>query len=254
TARESGLELLTHADKAQVQSFVVIDPSVLAFAENQTSNLEISESVIQVDSALTRGNLSASLALDRSVANLHKLSGVEPTVYFMSEDKINDQVTSIYRSVRFSEKPWASLRSLEVSSPKLGDSARLPVVGRHSTYSKTPWPELLSDIKLTYVQPDIAQTRICEDLSVLSQKAQKVITNNSEVLTGSSMKLTDYLDSLDFWVMQNSERMVTTVPAGVIDAMCRGLVVILPPEFEPIFGSAALYSKPKNVAALIKRV
>lgn len=251
---KSGFELLTLGDKAQVETLVVIDPAVFVFAENLVSSLEVVEAVVQVESEAARGGVNPTIALDRSVSNLRKMFSIEPTVFFMNEAKTNEHLRRTYHSVNYSDAPWASIRSLSVTQAKSADPERLPTIGRHSAYSKTPWPELLSDIKLVYVQPDTARTKVYEDLSDLSQKAQELITHNSEIISASSVQLTDYLDSLDFWIFQNSSRKVTAVPAGVYEALCRGLVVILPPEFEPIFGSAALYSKPKQVAGLVKRV
>ncbi|NWO07581.1 MAG: glycosyltransferase family 2 protein, partial [Alteromonadaceae bacterium] len=254
SAKNIGFEFLTLVDRAIVEALIVIDPAVLVFAENLKTNLEVTESAIRLESPFDRSQLAPTIALDRSVENLENIFGVEPIVFFTEEGGLNEQLRLIYHTVKFSDSNWKSFRSLPLTQPKTYEPDRLPIIGRHSRNTNTPWPENLEEIRLAYVQPDLSRTRIYEDISHLSQTAQELLTSGAEIVSAEHVPLTDYLDSLDFWVVQFSGRKLRTIPSGVYDALCRGLVVILPPQFEPIFGDAALYSEPKQIPNLVKRV
>ena len=62
----------------------------------------------------------------------------------------------------------------------------------------------------------------------------------------------DFLAGLDFYVYYHSDEWVEAFGRTILEAICTGLVVILPAKFKPMFGESALYGPPSEVARTIQ--
>jgi glycosyltransferase involved in cell wall biosynthesis len=67
------------------------------------------------------------------------------------------------------------------------------------------------------------------------------------------MDVSDFLDSVHFWVYFHDDRLTESFGMATAEAMAAGKVVILPPYMEKTFGAGAVYGQPKDVAAIVER-
>jgi len=68
------------------------------------------------------------------------------------------------------------------------------------------------------------------------------------------MDVRDFLHGLDFYVHYPHEEYIEEFGRGIMEAMAVGIPVILPPQFNEIYGNAALYAEPANVASIIEEL
>lgn len=250
----SGAEFLTLSDKARIEFMVVLDPVLFAFSENLSSNLRVSTAAFQILDGDCNNGIDPVIALNQAVDNFNRLLSVKPKVHFLESAKKYNLYARTYPFVDLVKTPWKTVRELEVSNPRIGNPERIPVVGRHSGLTSTPWPELLSDIEQVFDQSSLQPSFIEQDFSQLSSKAQSILKPNARISKAEGLGIPAYLDTLDFWVASYREKQSSIVPTAIFEALSRGLVVVLPPHLKPIFGNAALYSKPKQIPDLIDRV
>src|SRR5699024_4841976 len=60
-----------------------------------------------------------------------------------------------------------------------------------------------------------------------------------------------FLATVDFYVFFQNSKAVEAFGRSILEAVASGVIVILPQQFEPVFGEAAIYSKPGEVKNVI---
>ena len=68
------------------------------------------------------------------------------------------------------------------------------------------------------------------------------------------MPLAEFLDAIDILVDFPHPDGAADIAWTVVEAMARGLPVVLPHRFEALFGPAALYRAPREVLATVRRL
>lgn len=128
-----------------------------------------------------------------------------------------------------------------------------PVIGRHSRDHPTKWPCTESELRKAY----------CADSGMLvrflggARYAQDLLStwpSNWEVLEFDSISVNDFLDEIDFLVHYTNSAYVEEFGRNVMEAMARGVPVILPPQFREVFDEAARYAEADEVEGLIRRL
>src|SRR5699024_11354622 len=61
----------------------------------------------------------------------------------------------------------------------------------------------------------------------------------------------EFLASFDFWIYFANAKLEAQIWIHVLMAMLAGKVVILSEQLRPLYGSAALYGQPKDVAQIV---
>lgn len=70
-------------------------------------------------------------------------------------------------------------------------------------------------------------------------------------LATDEMPVPQFLASLDFYVFSPHPEAFESFGNAILEALASGLVVLLPPHFEPTFGDAAIYCEPADVTTII---
>ena len=128
------------------------------------------------------------------------------------------------------------------------------VLGRHARDHWTKWPATPEKIKIAYCA-DLADMSV--QLLGGSRTADKLLGSrpkNWVVKEFDSLPVADFLRDIDFFIHYVHEDYIEEFGRNVMEAMAAGRVVILPPDFQEIFGDAALYCEPEEVAVSMRYV
>ena len=73
------------------------------------------------------------------------------------------------------------------------------------------------------------------------------------MLERDAMGVYDFLDSLDFYVFFQNSQAVEAFGRSILEAIAANLVVILPRQFQQVFGKAALYCEVEEVEGMVRK-
>ncbi|WP_141741296.1 glycosyltransferase [Corynebacterium sp. HMSC05H05] len=129
----------------------------------------------------------------------------------------------------------------------------LPVIGRHSRDNPMKWPEDAGAIESAYPTNGTAHVRSMGGTSY----AQQVLglnqpPENWDSLAKDAEPVVDFLHSLDYYVFFQHSNAIEAFGRAVLEAIAANLVVILQRNYEEVFGEAAIYADPEEVADIIR--
>jgi UDP:flavonoid glycosyltransferase YjiC (YdhE family) len=149
---------------------------------------------------------------------------------------------------------WYSLIDLDDWPRRPPGPAKVPIqIGRHSRPQVEKWPDLRQTAEAVYpVGPDFRVRMLGADQAALTER-YGALPANWELIPFGEESVTTFLGDLDFYVYYHSDGWREAFGRSPLEAMATGLVTILPPQFEPLFGEAAVYAEPRDVLGLIRR-
>lgn len=137
------------------------------------------------------------------------------------------------------------------AAPLGADGRRMARVGRHSRPDPLKFPDDLETALAAYPDDGGLQVSMLGAGDFL-RDAYGALPAHWDVLPFGSIEVSEYLRSLDFYVYFHHSSWVESFGLAPLEALATGLVTILPPSFEPLFGDGAVYARPDEVAALIE--
>lgn len=157
-------------------------------------------------------------------------------------------------NARLVEADWENLIDLDDWPERAPRAVGTPIViGRHSRPDPLKWPNTLQTALMAYpADASRYRVRILGGGDYL-RDLYGTIPRNWEVLPFSWDGSAAFLRTLDFYVYFHSDEWSEAFGRNVLEALAVGLVVILPANFEPLFGAAAVYSAPSYVERVIAR-
>ena len=121
-----------------------------------------------------------------------------------------------------------------------GHGAR-PVIGRCGEANTESWPTNPATLLATFPDDRQIAVRLLGGGSVL-REIVRPYPHNWEVLSDDHAERKHFYSGLDFYVHTHAPSRVSPIDPSLLEAMASGVVTILPPSFEPIFGEAAVYA------------
>lgn len=141
----------------------------------------------------------------------------------------------------------------EWENDRVGFRGTIPVIGRHSRDNEMKWPDSANDIKQVYPLDGSLDVRIMGGAKAPLQVLDRAhIPPGWIVHVADEMPVKTFLSTLDYFVFYQHSKAVEAFGRAVLEAIGSGLVVILPPHFEPVFGAAAVYSAIDDVLPTIR--
>jgi hypothetical protein len=138
-------------------------------------------------------------------------------------------------------------------TPRVEWRADRPVIGRHSRDSPQKWPRDPEILRAVYPTDGTFLVRVLGGASA-AEDVIGPLPPSWQVLPFGAKPPRDFLASLDFFVYYHDPRWVEAFGRTILEAMASGVPAILPPHFEPVFGAAASYAEPTEVASLVHRL
>lgn len=151
--------------------------------------------------------------------------------------------------------PYSGKISEVMPSLPEGLGTKRPIrVGRHARNHWTKWPEDIQKLKDAYC---VDREGIKVHLLGGAETPKKVIGNipdNWHVLEFDSLPVSKFLDDIDFFVHYTHTDYIEEFGRNIMEAMVAGRVVILPFDYEFVFGEAAVYADEKDVENTVREL
>jgi UDP:flavonoid glycosyltransferase YjiC (YdhE family) len=126
-----------------------------------------------------------------------------------------------------------------------------PIIGRHGQAGEAAWPMDADRLLKAYPDDPEILVRLLGGGPVLKDIIRP-FPRNWEVLPAGGIDAKRFLASLDFFVTAPHPAHLDPVDPAILEALASGVVTILPPSFEPIFGDAAVYAAPDQIQATVR--
>lgn len=128
-----------------------------------------------------------------------------------------------------------------------------PVIGRHSRPEVEKWPDDRDTFLAAYPDaPDLAVRLLGYSDALDAVVGERPA--NWDVLPFGAMPARDFLHSLDYFSYFHGSCWIEAFGRSILEAMATGLVCLLPPDFQPLFGDGAIYCTPQEVAGHVRRL
>lgn len=134
------------------------------------------------------------------------------------------------------------------------DSGRTLVIGHHGLDNMIFWPRTKADVEDAYCA-DVPgfSVNFWHGASAVCRKL-KYFPENWEIDPVDLPDLALFMKKLDFCIAFGHNDSIQPLLNEAIEAMAHGVVVVAPTRDRDLFGDAALYAKPKEVAELLRAV
>lgn len=250
------VEEAMYDDETRVRLLILRYPPILQFFTHETSSLDIESMVIVANQAPSElDGTDIRYLVDDCHKNAECSFGVTP-VWAPQGPQVRDFLELYLKPPRLSRHDIPGILDLEQWWHKrLWYRSTVPVVGRHSRDDVMKWPASEATIKELYRTDGEYDVRIMgghkTPLSVLGSSSVPAAWT---VYKKDAMPVTGFLSSLDYFVFFQHPQAVEAFGRAILEALGSGTVVILPYQFERVFGEAALYADPLEVRDLIQRL
>lgn len=253
-AMRADVDVLSLSDTLEADLLLVRHPSVLQFADGIKGSIKAAAGVIVVNNPpVLTGGAGYGFDISDVTTNFERIFGVTPEV--RAESGVTwDLLNNLIPKNALSLEHWPGFVDTSLLRPRSApDFNSKPTLGRHSRDASLKWPSRLQTYRDVYVSNDVYDVRIMGGIDSLSVKAKALIEGNAEVIGFNAQSVDEYLDSVDFWAYYHSDELTESFGMAAVEAMAKGVVVILPKYMEKNFGEAALYAEPSQVHDLVAR-
>ena len=251
-AKRPDIDVLSLSDELDTDLLLVRHLSVLQFADNLHSNFTTQKGVVVVNNPpILKGGKGYGADVQNVAENFKAIFGIIPEIRAES-GLTRSLLTPLTHSNRLTSELWPGFLDLSSIKPRRPiDTSKKPVVGRHTRDNALKWPSALQTYRDVYRSNDVFDVKVMGGIQSLSPKAQEIVSTNAEVIPFNGLPVSDFLDDLDFWVYFHSDKLTESFGMATVEAMAKGLVVILPHYMEENFGRAAVYAEPHEVRDVV---
>lgn len=136
---------------------------------------------------------------------------------------------------------------------RAGFRGAIPVAGRHSRDNDMKWPDNASDLKKVYPVDGKLDVRVMGGAKAPLKVLGYALTPPGwTIYEADEVPVKTFLAGLDYFVFYQHSRAVEAFGRAILEAIASGVLVILPPHFEPVFGVAAVYREMNDVLSTIR--
>ncbi|MEM1130215.1 MAG: hypothetical protein AAGH83_06805, partial [Pseudomonadota bacterium] len=131
-----------------------------------------------------------------------------------------------------------------------GDSRKVPVIGRHGRDHPLKWLSDPAELRAAYCADKPCKLRFLGGARHARRRIAPWPSNWHSAAFGAQ-DVREFLADLDFFIHYPDVTYIEEFGRAPMEAMAVGVPVVLPPVFEPTFGSGALYAEPEEVWPVI---
>ncbi|GAA1631163.1 glycosyltransferase family A protein [Actinoplanes couchii] len=221
------------ADDVHARLVLVHDPAVLGFAPGTASGIRAAKVVIEADPAWLP-------AAAHCAGEARRLFSVEPH-WAPTDPAGREHLGAVLTRVTGTDVPGTvNLRRWRLH--RSGPRADRPVIGRVHSGGAGDWRRLVDTLGGTGVDVRIL---------ALTPPAGPV-PDGWLVYQAADVHLRGFLHQLDFYLYLPSDVPETATCPEILTAMAAGCVPVLPPGHAVVYGQAALYADPAEVATVVE--
>lgn len=238
-------------NRAEARLMVVYDASIGMFLDEFTSSVVVHRGVVVDDqgAALRRSERRNASHPRTALRNLDQS--------FNSRFCIVGAALEEQETLRKQVPPERLLGNQYIwSVPNIDGASTIappksdPVIGFHSFGNKFRWPTTREQFNSVYYSAGYevvfygllhpARAELGDDIFARARQ-----------LSPKQTELSEFFKEIDFWVYFPHERLLDRPWSAVLAALQAGKVVIMPPYLEAIYGEAAVYAQPEEVASVV---
>lgn len=138
-------------------------------------------------------------------------------------------------------------------APRRAPGQAIPVIGRWAGDTAWQWPAAPEEIFQIWPRDGSADVRFYGNPhTVLSLIQRTKLPPEWLCFRVGEIDRRTYYRSLDFYVHHRQQRSAAETERPVLEALATGCIAVLPPWMESVYGEAAVYAEPRQVAAAIR--
>jgi glycosyltransferase involved in cell wall biosynthesis len=255
-------EMLVHGDKVDCDLLLIRYPPVLFHAQRYFPDIRSQHlQVIMNQTPMSDYGPYGVVRYDipRCSHNLRNMFGASATwapIGPQLRKTLFENHAADLKDITFSDDDWVNIINVEEwrkQEKSKDDNDRPYRIGRHSRDDDMKWPSRAEEIKLLYPIEGEHEVWILGGGKV-PKKRLGYVPANWRIFEFGSMAPRDFLQQLDVFVYFTHRDWVESFGRVVLEAMAVGVPVIVPHKYQDLFGPAALYAKPEEVPAMVKRL
>lgn len=243
-------------DSTKVRCLVVRQPSVLQFPPGTKSGLDVERVLLSTEEAPAEHDGSdICYRIVDCTRNARSMFGVEPAWLPLGPSMRStiQQDAPSERILRADAKGVISVATWH--TPRTRFRSDRPVVGRYSSEGAMRWPGSRAALRSVYPTDGSVDVRIMG-----GWKAARAILRIDAAPSGwlvfapGEILIRPFLNSIDFFLYYPNESSMEVDGRGILEAAAAGVVPILPHQFAPTFGPAAVYAEPEDAMQTVERL
>ena len=255
-ARDNDVRIVAPGETLEARTVVVTYPPVLQEALDRFPNVSHDHLIVVVNQMAERDLAGGDIAYDPALvrANLGRLLGSEG-IWAPISERVRALMAADPRYPAPIAETWTPLLDLDewcARTPRWrGGDGGAPVIGRHGRDHLLKWPRDRDALRAAYCADRPCETRFLGGAVHARSRVGRWPRNWRDEAFGAR-DVREFLADLDFFAHYPDRDYIEEFGRAPMEAMAVGVPVILPPEFEPTFGPAALYAEPDDVWPLVE--
>ncbi|TPE48395.1 glycosyltransferase [Amaricoccus solimangrovi] len=256
-ARASGVRIVAPGERLRAATVILTHPPLLEHAMDRFPEIDHDALAVVVNQMAERDLDRSEIAYDpgRVRTNLGRLLGSEGH-WLPISGRVRALMAGDPRYPRPAPATWTPLIDLEAWGARppawRGRERARPVLGRQGRDHALKWPRTAAEIRAAYCAGRACETRFLGGARAARARLGSWPGNWRVQAFGGDVP--GFLADLDFFLHYPDPRYIEEFGRAALEAMAAGVPAILPPEFEPTFGPAALYAAPEEVWPLVERL
>jgi hypothetical protein len=250
------VHVITWGEAVQTDLVIVRMPAVLQDPSSKLPRIHTQAvRIINNQPPLRTADGEGELVYDIDVCdrNARRLFGVAP-VWHPIGPMAREGALAVGASVEMADWDWVNLIDMaEWRTERARPFEKPIVIGRHSRDHWVKWLDTPEDLADAYPLADDLRVHVLGGAEV-PRKILGHLPHNWHVLPFGAQEPREFLAGLDFFVYFTHPRYLEAFGRSIFEALAVGVPVILPPQFEKVFGSAATYVQPAEVGAVVREI
>lgn len=257
-AWERGVRIVAPGERVRARTVVVTYPPIFDAVMDRFPEIDHDRLVVVVNQMAERDLEARDVAYDPAQVRAHltELLGSEG-LWAPISARVRGLMLADPRYPAPIAETWTPLIDTDLWCRRRpdwrGDWRARPVIGRHGRDHPLKWPAEREALRAAYCAGRPCEVRFLGG-AVYARKRVGGWPSNWRDEAYGARDVRDFLADLDFFLHFPDSTYIEEFGRAPMEAMAMGVPVILPPEFEPTFGPAALYCDADGVWPIIERL
>lgn len=249
------IDEVIYTDSAVAGALVIRDPSVLQFPLPQVSGLRIESAFIVARHAGRGEDRRFHFDVTDCATNCFRMFGVEPA-WIAENDSAARALGETISGRVVVPVSWPHVVVEDLAAVPSGRrGVEGPVVGRVLHGAERSLPGGKAARRVAFLADSGIRMRFLVDpRSSLGSRLEKETADNWELLSGAEVPRFVFYAQCDFYAHHHGGSPDESQVRYIVEAMAAGCVPLLAPDWAPVFGEAALYCEPGELADLVAHV
>jgi len=253
---QSGAADLVHLHEAvSCRALIVRCPACLQFTAGMSSSISAERVVVVASTAPWMGQDPAyDYDPAETTRNALWLFKRHP-VWAPTSPRVRASLQAVLTGAYVAEEDWTEVVPEAAKQGREGFVSDRPTIGRRAPDHGDAWPADKDAMERVYPVDGSAWVHLWGSARAPQKVGQwHELPAHWRVTTPANQDFVDFVRGIDFYVPFLGAAQARDINPFVLDAMSTGCVVVLPPEFEPTYGNAAIYCAPDEAWQTVARV